>query len=288
VPLILIGLQHQERFGALFFHLPLPDLFVISLHTMMLHSRFRAAAKAASLHLVCSLVVAVIAAVLVFGLWYPYPYRDLSGGRELFLLVVAVDVVCGPLLTLVLFNPAKPRKELVRDLGLVGLIQMVALVYGVWTVWQVRPLYLALEVDRFKVVMAPDLDPVALDKLPANLRPLLWGGPRTVALRPPIDVQEKNKVLFAAINGGRDYAERPEFYLPYEGAAALKSLTLAKSIGPFLDKYPDQKAAALGIAQSHNAALNDWKLLPVAGRQDWVALLDKQGQIKGFLKGDGF
>ena len=28
--------------------------------------------------------------------------------------------------------------------------------------------------------------------------------------------------------------------------------------------------------------------LPVVGRQDWVAVLDQQAQIQGFLKGDGF
>ena len=74
--------------------------------------RFRPALKAASWHVLCSVGVALLAAAVVFGLWYPFPYRDLSGGRELFFLVVAVDVVCGPLLTLVLFNPAKPRAEL--------------------------------------------------------------------------------------------------------------------------------------------------------------------------------
>ncbi len=40
-------------------------------------------------------------ALLVFAVWYPYPYREISGGRELFTLVVAVDVVLGPLITFV-------------------------------------------------------------------------------------------------------------------------------------------------------------------------------------------
>jgi hypothetical protein len=256
--------------------------------TIRSNSRLRAALKAAGIHLSCSLVVAILAAVLVFGLWYPYPYRELSGGRELFFLIVIVDVVCGPLLTLVLFNPSKQRSELWRDLGLVALIQLGALVYGTLIMWQVRPLFLAHEVDRFKVVMAPDLDANDVAKLPESLQPLPWGGPRTVALRPPKDVEEKNKVLFSAIQGGRDYAERPEFYIPYEGAAALKSLSNSKPIAPFLEKYPDQKQKAMEIAKERKANLADWVLLPVRGREDWVALLDNQGQIQGFLKGDAF
>ena len=71
------------------------------------HSKIRAF----TLHLVISLALAVAAAALVFGLWYPYPYREISGGRELFLLIVAVDVVAGLLITLAVFNPAKSRRE---------------------------------------------------------------------------------------------------------------------------------------------------------------------------------
>jgi hypothetical protein len=250
--------------------------------------RLRAAAVAASIHLICSLVVAALAGVLVFGMWYPYPYRELSGGRELFFLIVGVDVVCGPLLTMVLFNPAKPRAELWRDLGLVALIQLGALGYGLFTVWQARPLFLVQEVDRFKVVMAPDLDAVAVAALPASLKPLLWGGPRVVAIRPPASVEEKNRILFAAIEGGRDYAERPEFYLPYEGENALKSLKSAKPLAIFLKRWPGQQAAADKLAAEKKIDLAQWIYLPVTGRQDWVALLDNKGQIQGFLKGDGF
>jgi hypothetical protein len=254
---------------------------------MSINIRFRAAIKAARVHLVCSLLVALLAGVLVLGLWYPYPYREMSGGRELFMLVMAVDVVCGPLLTLVLFNPTKPRLELWRDLGLVALIQIGALSYGIYTAWQARPLFLALEFDRFKVVMSVDLDAAELAKLPENLRPKLWGDPRLIALRPPKSIEEKNAVLFSSVQGGRDYAERPEFYIPYDGVAT-NSLLRSKPISTFFQKYPEQKVTAERLALERNANLTDWRYLPVTSRQDWVALLDKKGHIQGFLKGDGF
>jgi hypothetical protein len=259
-----------------------------TIFTMHTAPRLRAAAFGASVHLICSLVVAVLAGVLVFGLWYPYPYRELSGGRELFFLIVAVDVVCGPLLTMVLFNPAKPRAELWRDLGMVAIIQLAALGYGLFTVWLARPLFLVQEVDRFKVVMAPDLDAAAVAALPVDIQAQAWGGPRIVAIRPPASVEEKNRILFAAIEGGRDYAERPEFYLPYEGTNALKSLKAAKPLAKFLTRWPEQQAAAEKLAVDKKLDLAQLMYLPVTGRQDWVAVLDKQGQIQGFLKGDGF
>lgn len=255
---------------------------------MKIDARFRAASRVAGWHLLCSVALALLSAAVVLGLWYPYPYRELSGGRELFLLLIGVDVVCGPLLTLVLFNPRKSRRELWLDLSIVAVLQLAALAYGMWTAWQARPLYLALEVDRFKVVMSADIDHAALVALPSSLTPMPFGGVRTIALRAPKSVEEKNEVLFAAIEGGRDYAERPDFYVPYEGAAALKALERAKPLEAFLKKYPDQRSAVELLANETHAVTADWKYLPVVGRQDWVALLDKEAKIQGFIKGDGF
>jgi hypothetical protein len=255
---------------------------------MTIPLRFRTALQAASFHLLSSVGVALLAATVVFGLWYPFPYRELSGGRELFLLIVAVDVVCGPLLTLVLFNPAKPRAELWRDLGLVALIQLGALGFGLHTVWQARPLFLVQEVDRFKVIAGPVLDDAAVAALPLGLLPHWWKGPQTVAIRDPKDVQERQTVMAESVQGGRDYAERPEFYLPYEGTAALKSLARARPLAVFLQKQPDQQGAARKLALEKGADMAQWLYLPVIARQDWVAVLDQQGQIQGFLRGDGF
>ena len=255
---------------------------------MAMQQRLRAATRAAALHLVGSVAVAVLAAALVFGFWFPYPYRDLAGGRELFLLIIAVDVICGPVLTMVLYNPAKPRAELCRDLGLVVLIQLAALGYGLHVVWQARPLYLVQEVDRFKVLSMPDLDMAEVRKLPIPMQVNWVKGPITVAIRAPKDAEEQQKVLLESVQGGRDYAERPEFYLPYEGAAALKALQRAKPLAAFLDKQPSQRSAAAEMAASKGLDMAQLVYLPVVGRQDWVAVLDAQAQIQGFLKGDGF
>ena len=91
-----------------------------------------------------------------------------------------------------------------------------------------------------------------------------------------------------SVQGGRDYAERPEFYRPYEGENALKALQRAKPLSVFLQKQPDQVEAAQKLAADKKADITQWMYLPVIARQDWVAVLDRQGQIQGFLKGDGF
>ena len=45
----------------------------------------------------------------------------------LFLILVAVDVMMGPLITLFIFNRAKPLRELRLDLVVVGALQLAAL-----------------------------------------------------------------------------------------------------------------------------------------------------------------
>ncbi len=250
--------------------------------------RLKAAVRVATVHLGLSAVVAAIAAGVVFLLWYPYPYGELAGGRGLFTLIVSVDVVCGPLLTLILFSPKKKVQELLKDLSLVALIQLGALAYGVWIVWNARPLYLVAEVDRFKVISAMALPDNFRKVLPESLVPGLLDGPMTIGVRPPKDIEEKNAVMFEALKGGADYAERPDFYVAYDKATAEKLMKRAKPLKEFLVQYPEESAAANAFAIRSGEPLDGLQYVPVVGRQDWVAVMDKNGVIRGFLKGDGF
>ena len=250
--------------------------------------RLRKALSAALIHLLISLFVGGLVALLIFLVWYPYPYQNLSGAGKLLFLVIAIDIVCGPLLTLIIFNPAKPKKELWRDMTLVVIIQLAALGYGLWTVWQARPLYLVHEIDRFKVISLPAIDESAFAVLPDELKPKLWAGPLVVGIRAPKNSQEREIVMFESTQGGRDYGERPEFYIPYTPEVAVKAFISAKPLAAFLQKHPTQQAAANKIGMDKGFNILEARYVPVIARQDWVAVVDKQGTIQGFLKGDGF
>lgn len=254
--------------------------------------RFQSAGKAALVHLAASAAVAALAAVVVFLFWYPHPYGLLSGGRNLFLLVVAVDVVCGPLLTLVLYDPRKPRAELFRDMALVVLIQLAALGYGLFTAFQARPLYLVHELDRFRVIAQPDFQGVdvssTVDRLPAGLRPGWFSGPVLVGIREPADRNERHDVMVESVVGGRDYSQRPEFYIPYDIAYAARVMPRAKPLERFLSVYPAAADEAMEVINRNQVSIQDAFFLPVLHRQDWVAILTRDATILGFLPGDGF
>jgi hypothetical protein len=249
--------------------------------------RFKSASIAMALHFAGSLLVAIVVGALVFGVWFPHPYRQLAGGTELFFLIMGVDIVCGPLLTLVLFNPAKPKRELLLDLSLVVVLQLAALAYGIWTVHQARHLYLVHEVDRFKVIALADVDTAELPKLPEALQPQLFKGPQTVGLR-EASKEEREKVMFESVQGGRDYGERPGFYVAYDAAQAAKAYAKAKPLENFAKKHPSKLADIDKLQTQAGADAKLLRYLPIIARQDWVAVLNPQGAIVGYVQGDGF
>ena len=199
-----------------------------------LKSRF----SAAGIHLTRSLAVSALAAWLVFSLWYPYPYREISGGRDLFFIVVAVDVIMGPLLTFTVFNRSKPVGELRRDLTMIGLLQLAALVYGLWTVSIVRPVHLAFEIDRFRVVHAIDILKDEINKAPPELQRLPWTGPTLLSVREFTSQKEGFEATMAAING-LHLSARPELWRSYEKARP-QILKLAKPASDLKQRFPAQ------------------------------------------------
>ena len=114
--------------------------------------RLSFALRYASRHLLISMMVAAAAAVVVFRMWYPGPAASLLGVGAIYLVLLSVDVVCGPVLTLVLAAPHKRKRELRLDLTVVALIQLAALGYGLMSLESARPLAYVFEMDRLVLV----------------------------------------------------------------------------------------------------------------------------------------
>lgn len=244
--------------------------------------------RAAGIHLCISLGVAVLAALLVFGLWYPYPYREISGGRELFLIVVAVDVILGPLITLAIFDTRKPLKELRRDLAVVGLIQLAGLGYGLWTVSLARPAHLVFEIDRFRVVHVVDVPVDLLDKTPPGIDAMSLMGPTLLAVRPFRSEAEKFEATMIALRGV-SLASRPDLWQRYEEARPAV-LQAAKPVVLLKSRFPDKAADVDGLLRELGRSPESTLWLPMAGRKTfWTVLVDAStAQPVGFLPMDSF
>jgi hypothetical protein len=246
---------------------------------------------AAFVHFGISLAIAGFAAWLVFAVWYPYPYREISGGRELFLIVVTVDVILGPLLTLAVFDVRKSVKTLRLDLAVIGLFQLAALVYGLWTVAVVRPVHLAFEMDRFRVIHALEVPADELKQASLEFQRLPLKGPTLLSLRDFKDAKERSDATIMAL-GGVPLGARPSLWQPYAKAKS-QVLAGARPLENLKTRFPDRVAeidGALKAASREGDTMKAVGYLPMIGRKSfWTALVDtRTAEVIAFVPIDSF
>jgi len=229
--------------------------------------------KASALHLGLSLCIAALAALLVFAVWYPSLYREISGGRELFLLLVAVDVILGPLITLAVFNRKKPQGELRRDLAIVAVIQLAALGYGLWTVAVARPVHMVFEYKNFRMVHAVDVPPEMLSLALAGIDALPLTGPTVLGLRPFKDSKERLDATMAALQG-LSLSARPDLWQPY-AQSVPEVLSVAKPVSELKARFANQAAEIDRVLSQSGRTSESTVYVPLAGRKSfWTVFLD--------------
>lgn len=244
--------------------------------------------KAAGIHLGISALIAGLAAALVFGLWYPWPYRAASGGQALFLLIISVDLILGPALTFVVFNRSKTKSHLVRDLAVIATLQLAALAYGLHTVYLARPVAVVFEVDRFKVVSAIDVRQEELPQALPDLRKLSLTGPKILGTRDSLSGEEKIKAIDLALQGV-DIGVRPSFWQPYS-SSAKSAIKRSRPISYLINHYPAHVQDINQAIRKTGLKAEDLRFLPLVAREtNWSVLLDaKTGMIVGYVQYDGF
>lgn len=116
---------------------------------------FRDKLKAFIIHLAISLVLVLVAYIAIHLLWYPTPLFKATDAGKIFIMILLVDLILGPLLTFVVYK--KHKKTLKMDLTIIVSIQLSALGYGLYSIYQARPVWIAYTVDRFELVRANDI-----------------------------------------------------------------------------------------------------------------------------------
>ena len=190
--------------------------------------------KAASIHLLISVAIALGAVVLLYFMWYPQPFFEASGGEFLLTLLVAVDVILGPLITLVIFNTKK--KSLKFDLAVVALVQLAALSYGMYTMYLARPVFVVYAHSQFKVVTANEIEPEMLKHVTnAEYKSLSFSGPKYVFNVAPESTPDLDAFMYA--NEGL----APQYYVPFV-EKSKESLKDGRPISKLLGLHPDAKS----------------------------------------------
>jgi len=225
--------------------------------------------KAFLIHLAISMLIAALSLAIVYFVWNPAPLYKATGITKIFLLMLGIDLVLGPLLTFIVYK--KGKKTLKFDLFVIGLLQLIALVYGLYHVYEGRPVWIAYNVDRFDLVRVNEIDTRKIAQAKPEFQILSNTGPKYVAAVIPKDDKEvRQQILFDEIGYGIAPSQRPELYQPLDTVAALL-VTKSKPIEE-LYNYND-KSDVDNILSKYPTAT---RYLPLkASAINMVVLIDK-------------
>jgi hypothetical protein len=174
--------------------------------------------KAAFIHLLISFTVvgAVAAAVLYF--WYPPALFHMAKADELLMIIARVDLVVGPLLTLIVYKAGKATLRF--DLSVIALLQAAFLSYGLYSLFVTRPVFMVASATTFDLVFANEILP---DRLAQASQPrfsaLGFGRPVLVGAIMPSDSNERMKIVDSMLGGGGDLQTMPRYYVDYDKVA---------------------------------------------------------------------
>lgn len=207
-------------------------------------------------HLGLSLVIFAIVLYFIVFHWYPQPFFSTDGGWQGVRLIAAVDIVLGPLLTLIIFNPKKP--ELKTDVSIIALIQFVALFSGLYVVHNERPVAKIFQDGVFHIVTGYDMAErgITLD----DLEKYRVSGSIAIYLDLPDDHSEFEKIQHQAVQKKEALFLRTSLYKKIDDAAIKKMRRFSIDIERFIkDVYSDKELKIFhDFLKYHNAKVDDY------------------------------
>jgi len=225
-----------------------------------MHAKF-SRFQAFGTHLLISCAVLASFLTFVFLTWYPQPFFVVEGLVQIVWVLVAVDVVLGPALTLVVFKSGKPGLK--RDLTIIAAIQIIGFIYGAHAFYVERP-YFAIfyDSDYFEVIPASAMKDI--NKLDPALNHSKFGGPVFVYVDAPSDVNDLKIILEDMKQGGPAIHLTPKFYRPLKGNIN-KKFRLSKNLDE-LQKIPAHKTGISQFKSKYGERVKDFAYFPISGK----------------------
>ncbi|ENW88366.1 hypothetical protein F906_00275 [Acinetobacter pseudolwoffii] len=218
-------------------------------------------------HLLISLLIALFATYLIFGAWYPQPLDKALGVSFIFLMMIAIDVIVGPLLGLLVYKEGK--KTLKMDLGVIIAVQVLAFGYGMYNLMQGRPVWLVQNGHVFELVRHSDL--VVQDNgHPDYNNHTTWAGPKAVAIDYGKTYKEKGDWLM------KDMADVPAAFRPSRYTLLQQAKLDLQENQQSLDKlFQFNAPVAVEQVKAKYPQADAW--LPLrGGDMDMVVLMNKE------------
>lgn len=228
--------------------------------------------QAFAVHLVISISIFLAFLLVMFIWWYPAPYFEAEGGWDVLTILIVVDVVLGPSLTLIVFKLGKPSLKF--DLSVIAFVQLAALFYGAQIIYEQRPIFLVFAEGRSYLASKNDVDMTLVDE--SILKQLGGRGPYPVYAKMPDAAEERQKLLAEILFEDKPDVEfRTEYFEPMS-SNLVAIMSTDKGIEAYFEKGKNKQVLELFMSE-HADRLSDYAYFPMVGRnkKDMLLVVNK-------------
>ena len=239
--------------------------------------------RAFAIHIAISAVVFTAVILVVLALWFPVPYFRIDGGLAMIALAAAVDLVIGPLITLLVYRPH--RRDNAINFAVIAFLQSAALTWGVHVLYSQRPIYAAYVGGPVRTFF-PVTEPLIRSTPPAaELRARLNGHPPLVFIPLASDPAQARGMLMSALMGGPSLLSSTHLWLPVEGRALAAIVDEARDRAALEALAADAGGLIDEFLAERGARFEDFAFVPLRGRYSsaLLALRKRDGTVAGVI-----
>ncbi len=229
--------------------------------------------KAFTIHLGISLLIFLFLLALIVFVWYPQPYFAADGGWQGIRLIAGVDLVLGPLLTLIVYRAGKPGLRL--DLTLIGLAQAAALAVGIYLVQDQRTAMVVYADGAFYSLNSEQIHDAG--ERAAALQDAAAGAPAYAYVHLPEDKKAALDVKMRIFKDSRPLYLRGELYEPLDKRALPAVIARGADIQALTRARPEDQAVLAQFLQEQQQPAEAFVFVPLYCRyRDALLVLDKR------------
>lgn len=174
--------------------------------------------KFSIIYLSIAMVLLLVAIIAIKGLWYPHPLLQAAGTQKLLQTIILVNIGLAFGLAIIIFR--KKKLDFVKDIVISMLVQLSFLMVSIYGVYQIKPVWIAYNVDRFELILSTDLVNTNVHNADKSFKSPSYFSPQYVGVEFSKDNEERNNNMFDEVLQGISIAQRPERYIPFEQVSA--------------------------------------------------------------------
>jgi hypothetical protein len=236
--------------------------------------------SAFAIHLGISLAIFAVLAYLVLAVWYPDLFFTTDGGWQGMRIIIAVDLVLGPLLTLIVYKHGKPGLKF--DLTCIGTFQAVCLMAGTWLVYSERPLAIIYVDGQFASVSHQTYVEAQLPSPDFDIYPGDY--PKWLMVEVPEDLNEQADFRGEMMERGQLLLLAVDRYAPFDPTSSDFAAE-SENLEDLIDRDMETQQLPLWLAE-HGGSLDEYRFYPYGTRfgYQYLAYREETLELVGIVE----